>query len=195
MTSELTRRTVLAGAAAGAAATALSSTIGSMAAVAGTPAQPISSKQQSSMEGKMARQFPPLEFGPTGDELTSVRFSDYEKVGEKLIEWAKKGPGSWPKNMDELRKELAGLATFPPQVTRLTVVQSYDSDEGNFEFILRLPAKGQVSESERLAEAGQYEQPPVIRFLNAKQDESGNPLTPLQQFHARVADYTMRQCR
>ena len=194
MTSELTRRTVLAGAAAGAAATALSSTIGSMAAVAGTPTQAISSKQQS-MEGKMAREYPPLEFGPTGDELTSVRFSDYEKVGEKLIEWAKNGPGSWPKDMDELRRELAGLATFPPQVKRLTVVQSYDSADGNFEFILRLPAKGQVSESERLAEAGLYEQPPVIRFLNAKQDESGNPLTPLQQFHARVADYTMRQCR
>lgn len=143
----------------------------------------------------MPRQYPPLEFGPAGDELSNVRFEDYTKVGQKLIEWAQQGPASWPKDMEELRAAFDGLITFPPQITRLTVVQSYDGEGGNFEFILRLPAKGQVSESEQLATQGNYAQPPVIHMLDSQQDENGNPLSPLQQFHARVADYTMRQCR
>lgn len=145
----------------------------------------------------MTRKYPPLEFGPTGDELTTVRYSDYEKVGKQLVEWATKGPGSWPKNMDDLRAALDGVVTFPPQITRLTVVQSYDDPSGeNFEFILRLPAKGQVNESLELAKNGQYEQPPVIAALADKIDpQTGDLLSPERQFYARVADYTMRQCR
>lgn len=143
----------------------------------------------------MKRDYPPLEFGPSGDEHNDVSFSDYEAVGKKLIEWAQNGPASWPKDMDDLRKQLEGLVTFPPQVKRLQVVQSDDSTPGDFEFILRLPARGQVTESANIAAEGTYGQPPVIRMLSDKQDENGNPLTPLRQFHARVADYTMRQCR
>src|SRR5690554_4792056 len=126
-------------------------------ATAGKSCLPVSgTESQSYLEARMARNYPPLEFGPAGDELSNVRFEDYAKVGQKLVEWAQKGPASWPKNMDELRTALDGLITFPPQVTRLTVVQSYDGEEGNFEFILRLPAKGQVTESEQLAMAGNY---------------------------------------
>ena len=145
----------------------------------------------------MTRTYPPLEFGPAGDELTTVRYSDYETVGKQLIEWATNGPGSWPKDMDELRTALAGVVTFPPQITRLTVVQSYDDPSGqNFEFILRLPAKGQVNESLTLAQAGHYEQPPVIAALANKTDpQTGQALSAERQFYARVADYTMRQCR
>lgn len=143
----------------------------------------------------MPRQFPPFEFGPSGDELTNVRFSDYEKVGQKLIEWAQKGPASWPTDIDDLRQQLAGVLTIPAEVTRLTVMQGYDEAGGNCEFVLRLPSKGQVSESETLARDGHYQLPPLIRMLDDGQDESGDPLSPLQRFHARVADYTMRQCR
>jgi hypothetical protein len=145
----------------------------------------------------MTRTYPPLEFGPTGDELTTVRYADYEAVGKKLIEWATNGPGSWPKDMAELRAALNGLVTFPAAVTRLTVVQSYDDPSGqNFEFILRLPAKGQVNESLTLAKQGDYQQPPVIAALaNMTDPQTGNALSPERQFYARVADYTMRQCR
>lgn len=145
----------------------------------------------------MTRKYPPLEFGPTGDELTTVRYSDYETVGRKLVEWATNGPGSWPKNMDELRAAFEGLVTFPAQITRLTVVQSYDDPSGeNFEFILRLPAKGQVNESLELARNGQYKQPPVIEALARKKDpQTRERLSAERQFYARVADYTMRQCR
>lgn len=143
----------------------------------------------------MVRKYPPVEFGPTGDELGNVTFSDYEKVGEKLIAWAKGGPATWPKDMDELRKELKDLVTFPAQITRLTVVQGYDDTQGNSEFVLRLPPRGQVSESEDLANKGTYDQPPIIHMLDAKKDETGNELSAIERFRARVADYTMRSCR
>lgn len=145
----------------------------------------------------MTRKYPPLEFGPIGDELETVRFSDYETVGRKLVEWATNGPGSWPKNMDELRAAFEGVLTFPAQITRLTVVQSYDDPSGeNFEFILRLPAKGQVNESLELARNDEYEQPPVIAALASMTDpQTGDSLSAERQFYARVADYTMRQCR
>lgn len=143
----------------------------------------------------MARKYPPLEFGPNNDE-TAARFIDYEEVGKKLVEWATGSPANWPKTMDELRAALGPHATFPPQVTRLTVVQSHDNEEGHdYEFILRLPAKGQVSESLKLAKKGEYETPPVVKYLAKKKDEDGEKINEERQLYARVADYTMRQCR
>jgi hypothetical protein len=147
------------------------------------------------MGENMERKYPPLEFGPDGKEMENVRFSDYASVGEKLIAWAKDGPASWPKNMEELREELKGLVTFPKQITRLTIVQGYDDTEGNSEFVLRLPPKGQVSESEVLADKGTYDEPPVLRMLVKRRDESEEELNAIERFRARVADYTMRSCR
>jgi hypothetical protein len=143
----------------------------------------------------MARKFPPMEFGPTDNELADATFVDYAEVGKQLIAWAKGGPATWPKDIDDLRTALKGHLHIPPGVKRLKVIQSDDSKEDNVEFILRLPAKNQVSESEQLATDGSYGKPPVIKILNDEKDAVKGALTKLDLFHARVADYTMRQCR
>jgi hypothetical protein len=143
----------------------------------------------------MARTYPPFEFGPTGNE-TQARFKDYEEVGKKLIAWAQGGPATWPKNIDELRTAMQGHLTIPSQVKHLIVMQSDDSIAEDTVFILRLPAKGQVTESDQLAAQGQYDVPPVVKMLHNKVDEGGAAIGTTQRlFHARVADYTMRQCR
>lgn len=143
----------------------------------------------------MARKFPPMEFGPSKDEIADATFADYAAVGQQLIKWAQGGPATWPKDIDDLRQAFKGHLHIPEGVKRLKVIQSDDSLEDNVEFILRLPAKNQVSESEALAKEGNYNKPPVIEIIFMENDSKKGPLTKLDLFHARVADYTMRQCR
>ena len=143
----------------------------------------------------MPRKFPPMEFGPSNDEISDATWENYAFVGRQLIACAKGGPAVWPETIDELREAFKGHLYIPPGVKRLKVIQSDDSMEDNAEFILRLPAKNQVSESEELATQGTYSKPPVIAILHDETDTQHGDLTKLEMFHARVADYTMRQCR
>ena len=145
------------------------------------------------------RRFPPLQFG-SGENEESARFSDYEYVGRKIVEWAQNGPDSWPKNIDELRAALDGHMTIPDVFKRLTITQGDDDREADYELVLRLPPRGQVTESERIVQSDEtgepYPLPPLYTgFQPGAPDENRQAINALRYFYARVADYTMRGCR
>ncbi|MBK8085207.1 MAG: hypothetical protein IPK28_16100 [Devosia sp.] len=94
--------------------------------------------------------------------------------------------GSWPRSIDEFNQAVGAHYTLPPGVKTIQVIQGNDEV-----FVLRLPAKNQVEESNELAAKGKYDLPPIIDILANK--PAGNTVQDF--FHARVADYTMRQCR
>ncbi|WP_374624398.1 hypothetical protein [Devosia sp.] len=132
----------------------------------------------------MKRDFPPAEFGPSGNEFAKVSPADYIAVGQVIIEWAT-GTRAWPTSLQEFNDAVGAHYTLPPGVKAIQVIQGNDEV-----FVLRLPAKNQVEESNELAAKGEYDLPPIIDIL------ASNPkLTEQDKFHARVADYTMRQCR
>jgi hypothetical protein len=147
--------------------------------------------------GSKKRVYPPIQFGKTGDEA-KAEFTDYEFVGKKIVEWAQ-NPDTWPTSIDELRKELGGHLTIPPKVKVLKVIQGDDHDPKSTEFILRLPPKNQVSESEKIVRTspnGAYELPPLYtEYKPGEKDEDGKVINRLRAFYARVGDYTMRGCR
>ncbi|TIP75577.1 MAG: hypothetical protein E5X53_01930 [Mesorhizobium sp.] len=149
--------------------------------------------------GSPGRKYPPIQFGIDGDE-TSAIFKDYEAVGKKLVEWAQQGEDSWPKTIDELRVAFKDLLTIPDVFKRLRVEQGDDGTEGDYELVLRLPPKGQVTESEQIVKAkvdeDVYPLPALYtEFEPGGRDEDKKVITQLRFFYARVADYTMRGCR
>ncbi|WP_095491108.1 hypothetical protein [Mesorhizobium temperatum] len=149
--------------------------------------------------GSPDRKYPPVQFGIDGDETGAI-FKDYEAVGKKLVEWAQQGRESWPKTIDELRVAFKDLLTIPDVFKRLRVEQGDDATEGDYELVLRLPPKGQVTESEQIVKASVdddvYPLPPLYKdFEPGGRDEDKRVITQLRFFYARVGDYTMRSCR
>ncbi|MES0166656.1 hypothetical protein NKJ87_11710 [Mesorhizobium sp. M0027] len=150
--------------------------------------------------GSPDRKYPPIQFGRRGDETGAI-FKDYEAVGKKLVEWAQQDDeDSWPKTIDELREAFKDLLTIPDVFKTLTVVRGDDHIEDNYEFLLRLPPKGQVTESEQIVKAkvedDVYPLPALYKdFEPGGRDEDKRVITQLRFFYARVADYTMRGCR
>ncbi|RWN02217.1 MAG: hypothetical protein EOR84_05115 [Mesorhizobium sp.] len=147
--------------------------------------------------GSPDRKYPPVQFGIDGDEASAI-FKDYEAVGKKLVEWAQQDNA--PETIDELRLAFKDLLTIPDVFKSLRVVQGNDRTEGDYEFLLRLPPKGQVTESEQIVTASVgddvYPLPPLYTdYEPGGRDEDQNVITQLRFFYARVADYTMRGCR
>ena len=147
--------------------------------------------------GSNKRVYPPIQFGKTGDEA-NAEFTDYEYVGRKIVGWAQ-APATCPKTIEDLRAALQGHLTIPATVKTLKVVQGTDDDSKSTEFILRLPPKGQVSETEKIVSDSPnstYELPPLYtEYQPGGVDESGATIDRLRAFYSRVADYTMRGCR
>ena len=136
-------------------------------------------------EAKLTRKYPPAQFGPSGNEDANVSLEDYIEVGKVIVEWST-GVRNWPRSIDEFNQAVGKHYTLPPGVKAIQVVQGNDEV-----FVLRLPARNQVAESDCLASQGAYDIPPVVDLLANR--PAGHTVQDF--FHARVADYTMRQCR
>lgn len=133
----------------------------------------------------MTRKFPPANFGSTGDEMTSVSPEDYIATGKKIVEWAR-DPKSRPTSLAAFNAAIGDHYKLPPSVQAVAFVQ------GSPElFIIRLPEVNQLDESLGVVGSGGYTPPPVVKLI------ADNPenLAATDIFYARVADYTMRQCR
>ncbi|WP_417684023.1 hypothetical protein [Roseibium sp.] len=143
------------------------------------------------------RKFPPFAFGPTQHEL-DASFDNYRDVGQLVFEWAT-GARPWPENMAAFRKAVGKNMYVPPEYERLRIVQadngSVQSEPGSngLEFVLRLPPKGQVSESAKIIRSGLSEYPLPRLYSMFLQEGHGFPAESV--FFSRIADYTMRSCR
>jgi hypothetical protein len=135
------------------------------------------------------RKFPPFAFGQQADEK-DAELRNYVDIGKLIVEWAK-DPSKRPADMTAFRAAVGDNMLIHPKYTRLRIEQADDNDT-DLEFVLRLPPKGQVTESEdrvKDAQPGQaYPLPNLYAVLPGLN-------SPLDAFYSRIADYTMRSCR
>lgn len=138
------------------------------------------------------RDFKPINFLEEGNTTEEI-FKNYIEIGTKIMEWAN-GIGV-PTDMADLRAQLDGLIDIPEGVKNLKVLQGDDSDKDNAEFVLRLPPRNQLNESEYQLTVNDedYRLPGI--YENAVPNGSDLLNDPVNMLRARVADYTMRGCR
>jgi hypothetical protein len=135
------------------------------------------------------RVFPPFAFGQQADE-GDAELQNYVDIGKLIVEWAK-DPSKRPADMEAFRKAVGNNMLIHPKYTRLRIEQADDNDT-DLEFVLRLPPKGQVTESEeRVANAPVGHGYPLPNLYDVLPGLN----RPLEAFYSRVADYTMRSCR
>lgn len=135
---------------------------------------------------------------PNEDFLSPMKILDFEKAGRKVVEWAK-DPASRPLDgdMQAFRTALQGIVDVPARYTSFELVQG-DSNH----FIMRLPPKAQLEQSEALAHrekedgnpASSYGIPDFYKetFLD---EQNGGDFDNVKFFYCRIADYTIRGCR
>lgn len=129
------------------------------------------------------------------EKLKPMNILNYELAGRLVVEWAqgKKDP---PKDMADMRSQLAGIVEIPERYQTLEVVQG-----DNHHFVLRLPPKDQVTQSEKEVveetkqanETGEpkfYDPPKFYSDLLVEKDIENDAF-----FYSRISDYTIRGCR
>ncbi len=129
------------------------------------------------------------------EKLKPMRILNYELAGRLVVEWAqgKKAP---PEDMADMRSQLAGIVEIPERYQTLEVVQG-----DNHHFVLRLPPKDQVTQSEeevmqetkQAKETGNpkfYYPPKFYSDLLVEKDIENDAF-----FYSRISDYTIRGCR
>jgi len=143
------------------------------------------------------RKFPPFAFGTTPDEM-NVAFSDYVAVGQLVFDWAT-GAKAWPESMADFRAQIGTSMHIPAEYERLRIVQAdnpsvqCECGSNGLEFVLRLPPKGQVSESQQIV-ANDLQGYPLPRLYTLFLQD-GHAFAREEVFLSRIADYTMRSCR
>ena len=138
------------------------------------------------------RKWPPIQFNEQQND-PEKDFQTYVDVGDQIMRWAN-GDDELPRTMDDLRSAFGKNVDIPANMKNLVVVQGPDEDPDNTVFVLRLPPRNQLSESdEQLQQNGtQY---PLPGIYESKLETAGKDVDPQQMLRARVADYTMRGCR
>jgi hypothetical protein len=123
--------------------------------------------------------------------LPRIEVTDYIEMGRIAAEWATE-PQTRPRDVAELRSQLAGVAVVPDRIRSIAFAQS-TSDQ----LVLTLPAKEMVEESlERVADPvddGRYPLPQF--YADHCRPGFGPVMTPFDMLMARVGDYTIAQCR
>lgn len=97
------------------------------------------------------RVYPPLEFGSSpnvANHEANAKFNDYEKIGRLIVEWAQAEEEDRPQDITELQTAIGNHIQIDPKFTKLRFEQGDDSLPNDYELVIRLPPKGQVSESE-----------------------------------------------
>jgi len=128
---------------------------------------------------------------PRQDQIPRIEVADYIEMGKLVAQWTE-DECSRPKTLDELKRQLHGIAKVPDRITKFEFHQA-DMET----FIFRLPVKEMLAESENNAldpdMAGHY---PLPQFYEDFYRPGFSPvLTPYDTLMARVGDYTIAQCR
>ena len=125
----------------------------------------------------------------TGGER--VEITDYRVLGEIVRQWVD-DPGSRPKDVADLRRQLNGVASVPPCISEIEFCQG--SQE---KLVLRLPAKTMLEDSIDAANDPVLPDPdPLPQFYEDFFRPRHAPVThPLDLLYSRIADYAISQCR
>jgi hypothetical protein len=124
------------------------------------------------------------------DYLEPIKILDYESAGRQVVRWAQ-GKDPLPGTMAEFREKLAGIVHVPERYLSISFTQGDDHH-----FVMRLPPKNQVSQSEIIVNAqpkgiASYDPPKFyLDMLTADENFDNIPF-----FYSRIADYTIRGCR
>jgi hypothetical protein len=129
----------------------------------------------------------PAPNGPQG----LVHVADYIELGRVVTDWAI-GDQKLPDDVDELRKQLDGIAVIPKNIKKVKFVQGKEDV-----LVIRLPDPELVRQSKEELENPLVEGPYMLPkfYDDLYQRQFGPQMTPLEIFLARVGDYTIAQCR
>jgi hypothetical protein len=123
--------------------------------------------------------------------IARIEVADYIELGRVVAQWATE-PATRPTTVSELRLQLDGIAVIPDRIRTIEFTQgSLDH------LVLALPAPEVVEESlERVTDPlGDGEYPLPQFYADHYRPGFGPVMTPLDTLLARVADYTIAQCR
>lgn len=123
--------------------------------------------------------------------IARIEVADYIELGRLVAQWATE-PATRPATVAELRLQLDGIAVLPDRIKTVEFTQS-SLDH----LVLALPAREVVEDSlDRVTDPlgdGQYPLPQF--YADHYRPGFGPVMTPLDTLLARVADYTIAQCR
>jgi hypothetical protein len=123
--------------------------------------------------------------------ISRIEVADYIEMGRQVAQWAT-DPASQPRDVEELKRQLDGIAVVPDRIKTVEFVQSTLDH-----LILRLPVREMIEESlERMTDPtgdGQYPLPQF--YADHYRPGFGPVMTPLDTLLARVGDYTIAQCK
>ena len=123
--------------------------------------------------------------------IPQIEVADYIEMGRIVAQWATE-PATRPRDVDELKQQLDGIAVVPDRIRTVEFVQSRLDH-----LVLRLPAKEMIEESlERMSDPfcdGRYPLPQF--YADHCRPGFGPVMTPLDTLLARVGDHTIAQGR
>jgi hypothetical protein len=123
--------------------------------------------------------------------ITRIEVADYIELGRLVAQWATE-PATRPATIDELRLQLDGIAVLPDRIRTFAFGESTLDH-----LVLALPPKEIVEESlERATDPlGDSTYPLPQFYADHYRPGFGPVMTPLDTLLARVADYTLAECR
>jgi hypothetical protein len=128
---------------------------------------------------------------PTKDPIPRIEVADFIEMGKLVAQWVE-DPASRPATVEELKRQLDGIAVVPDRIRKVEFCQSTLDT-----LVLRLPVKEMIEESiasmtDPMGD-GRY---PLPQFYSDFYRPGFAPvMTPLDTLMARVGDYTIAQCR
>lgn len=128
---------------------------------------------------------------PTKDPIPRIEVADFIEMGKMVALWVAE-PETRPTTVDELRRQLDGIAVVPDRIKKVEFCQSTLDT-----LVLRLPVKEMIDESiENMSDPMTDTRYPLPQFYSDFYRPGFGPvLTPLDTLMARVGDYTIAQCR
>jgi hypothetical protein len=123
--------------------------------------------------------------------IPRIEVTDYIEMGRLAAQWAA-DPGSRPRDVAELRRQVTGIATVPERITSIAFAQSTPEH-----LVLALPATEMLEEGiERVTDpVGDCRYPLPQFYADHCRPGFGPVMTPLDMLFARVGDYAIAQCR
>jgi len=131
------------------------------------------------------------QHAPTQDPIPRIEVADFIEMGKMVALWVAE-PETRPTTVEELRRQLDGIAVVPDRIKKVEFCQSTLDT-----LVLRLPVREMIDESIAAMSDpmgdGRY---PLPQFYSDFYRPGFGPvMTPLDTLMARVGDYTIAQCR
>lgn len=130
-------------------------------------------------------------FSPSRATIPQIEVADYVEMGKLVTQWVADA-GTRPASIDDLRRQVNGVAVIPDRITRLAFVQSTLDT-----LVLRLPVREMVEQSigAMTDPMGDGRYPLPLFYSDHFRPGFGPVMTPYDTLMARVGDHTIAQCR